>query len=88
VGDERDSGPGNLGLPRKCTTRLRAELVRRGLEHVDIEVDDGGGPDNIRVLADAGITIAVAGTSVVDPRAPVAANVRLLRAAGGLREST
>jgi pentose-5-phosphate-3-epimerase len=28
-------------------TRLRAELVRRGLAHVDIEVDDGVDPDNI-----------------------------------------
>jgi len=33
------------------------------------------------------MTIAVAGTSVFDPRAPVAANVRVLRAACGLRES-
>src|SRR2546428_12334714 len=66
---------------------LRAELVRRGLEHVEIEVDGGGGPENIRALADAGMTIAVAGTSVFDPRAPVAANVRVLRAACGLRES-
>jgi pentose-5-phosphate-3-epimerase len=69
-------------------TRLRAELVRRALSTSTFEVDDGGGPDNIRVLADADMTIAVAGKSVVDPRAPVAANVRLLRAAGGLREST
>ncbi len=68
-------------------SRLRAELVRRGLEHVKIEVDGGVGPENIRALADAGMTIAVAGTSVFDPRAPVAANVGVLRAACGLRES-
>ena len=37
----------------------------------------------IRALADAGMTIAVAGTSVFDPRAPVALNVRALRAACG-----
>jgi len=67
--------------------RLRAELVRRRLEHVEIEVDGGVGPENIRALADAGMTIAVAGTSVFDPRASVAANVRVLRAACGLRES-
>jgi len=63
--------------------RLRAELVRRGLEHVEIEVDGGVGPENIRALAEAGMTIAVAGTSVFDPRAPVAENVRVLRAACG-----
>jgi ribulose-phosphate 3-epimerase len=67
--------------------RLRAELVRRGLEHVEIEVDGGVGSENIRALADAGMTIAVAGTSVFDPRAPVAANIRALRAACGLRAS-
>ena len=65
--------------------RLRAELVRRGLEHVEIEVDGGVGAENVRALADAGMTIAVAGTSVFDPRAPVAANVRVLRAACGVR---
>jgi len=51
------------------------------------KVDGGVGPENIRALADAGMTIAVAGTSVFDPRASVAANVRVLRAACGLRES-
>jgi ribulose-phosphate 3-epimerase len=66
-------------------TRLRAELVRRNLEHVEIEVDGGVGPENIRALADAGMTIAVAGTSIFDPRAPLAANVAVLRAACGVR---
>ena len=54
-----------------------------------MSVDPGfGGQAFIaRALADAGMTIAVAGTSVFDPRAPVAANVGVLRAACGLRES-
>ncbi len=65
--------------------RLRADLFRRGLEHVDIEVDGGVGPENVRALADAGMTIAVAGTSVFDPRRPVAENIGVLRAACGLR---
>src|SRR2546421_285031 len=56
--------------------------------HVEIEVDGGVGPENIRGLADAGMMIAVAGTSVFDPRAPVAANIRTLRAACGICEST
>src|SRR4029450_913761 len=71
--------PGTIGKGR----RLRAELVRRGLEHVEIEVDGGVEPDNIRALADAGMTIAVAGTSVFHPGAPVTENVRALRAACG-----
>jgi ribulose-phosphate 3-epimerase len=64
--------------------RLRAELVRRNLERVEIEVDGGVGADNIRELADAGMTIAVAGTSVFGGGNPVGENVRLLRAACGL----
>jgi len=38
--------------------------------------------------ADAGMTIAVAGTSVFDPRAPVGQNVGALRAACGFHGST
>ena len=76
--------PGTIGK----VARLLAEFVRRGLEHVEIEVDGGVGPENVRALADAGMTIAVAGTSVFDPRAPVAANIRTLRAACGICEST
>jgi ribulose-phosphate 3-epimerase len=72
--------PGTIGK----VSRLRAELVRRGLDHVEIEVDGGVGAENIRELADAGMTIAVAGTSVFDAGAPVATNIRLLRAACGL----
>jgi ribulose-phosphate 3-epimerase len=64
--------------------RLRAELVRRGLEHVEIEVDGGVGPDNMLALAKAGMTIAVAGTSLFDPRRSIASNIRVLRAACGL----
>jgi ribulose-phosphate 3-epimerase len=65
--------------------RLRRTLVARGLERVEIEVDGGVGPDNIAALAAAGMTIAVAGTSVFNDRAPVAENIRLLRAACGAR---
>ena len=61
--------------------RLRAELVRRGLERVAIEVDGGVGADNIAALAAAGMTIAVAGTAVFDARGSIAANITTLRAA-------
>src|SRR5690606_2338686 len=59
--------------------RLRAMLVERGLDHVEIEVDGGVGPDNIAELAAAGMTIAVAGSSVFNQRASVTDNVSLLR---------
>ena len=67
-------------------SRLRSELVRRGLDHVEIEVDGGIGPENIRELADAGMTIAVAGTSVFGEGGAIATNIRLLLTACGLAE--
>jgi ribulose-phosphate 3-epimerase len=59
--------------------RLRAMLVARGLEHVEIEVDGGVAADNVAALAEAGMTIAVAGSSVFNPRASVADSLSLLR---------
>jgi ribulose-phosphate 3-epimerase len=64
--------------------RLRTGLVRRGLDRVEIEVDGGVGLENVRALADAGMTIAVAGTSAFGAGRPVGENIRLLRAACGL----
>src|SRR5262249_1084829 len=63
--------------------RPRAELARRGVDRVEIEVDGGVGPENVRALGDAGMTIAVAGTSVFGAGRPVGENIRLLRAACG-----
>ena len=59
--------------------RLRAMLVARGLDHVEIEVDGGVSADNIAALAEAGMTIAVAGSTVFNQRASVADSVSLLR---------
>jgi ribulose-phosphate 3-epimerase len=59
--------------------RLRARLRERGLDRVDIEVDGGVSADNIAVLADAGMTIAVAGSTVFNAHASVADSVDLLR---------
>ncbi len=42
---------------------LKAEIVRRGLD-CKIEVDGGVGTDNARALAEAGVDMAVAGSSV------------------------
>jgi ribulose-phosphate 3-epimerase len=68
--------------------RLRRMLVERHLEHVEIEVDGGVGEDNIAALADAGMTIAVAGTSVFNGRRSVAESFRVLHAACGARPAT
>ena len=64
--------------------RLRAMLAARGLDRVDIEVDGGVGPANAARLAAAGMTVAVAGTSVFGRGAAVAENVRVPRAACGV----
>ena len=61
--------------------RLRAILVRRGLERVEIEVDGGVGEANIAELARAGMTIAVAGTSVFNDHKSVTESIRVLRTA-------
>ena len=61
--------------------RLREILARRGLERVEIEVDGGVGEDNIAELARAGMTIAVAGTSVFNDRKSVTESIRVLRTA-------
>jgi len=61
--------------------RLRALLVRRGLERIAIEVDGGVGPENAAALAAAGMTIAVAGTSIFAADGAVGERVRVLRAA-------
>ncbi len=61
--------------------RLREMLVRRGLERVEIEVDGGVGEANIAELARAGMTIAVAGTSVFNGRKSVTESIRVLRTA-------
>jgi ribulose-phosphate 3-epimerase len=61
--------------------RLRAVLRERDLERIAIEVDGGVGPENMAALAAAGMTIAVAGTSVFGADAPVGERIQLLRAA-------
>jgi ribulose-phosphate 3-epimerase len=61
--------------------RLRGILVERGLERIEIEVDGGVGPGNIRELARAGMTIAVAGTSVFNQHHSVTDSVQILQSA-------
>src|SRR5262249_40674402 len=61
--------------------RLRALLRERDLARVAIEVAGGVDPDNMAALAAAGMTIAVAGTSVFGAGALVGERIALLRAA-------
>jgi ribulose-phosphate 3-epimerase len=56
--------------------RLRDEIAGRGLPVV-LEVDGGVGPDNIGLLAEAGMHIAVAGAAVFHSDDPVATIRRL-----------
>jgi ribulose-phosphate 3-epimerase len=61
--------------------RLREILVHRGLERIEIEVDGGVGEGNIAQLAQAGMTIAVAGTSIFNSHRPVGESIRVLQTA-------
>ena len=61
--------------------RLREILVARGLERIEIEVDGGVGESNIAELARAGMTIAVAGTSVFNGHSSVTESIRVLQTA-------
>lgn len=61
--------------------RVRAELDRRALAGVELEVDGGVGPDNAAALATAGATVLVAGAAVFNDRASVAENLAALRRA-------
>jgi ribulose-phosphate 3-epimerase len=63
--------------------RLRAILEARGLGQLPIELDGGVTADNIKPAADAGTTVAVAGSSVFGGGCAVAANLATLRAAAG-----
>jgi ribulose-phosphate 3-epimerase len=58
--------------------RLRSLLAARGLQ-VPIAVDGGIGTDTAPLVAKAGATVLIAGSSIYNDRAPVADNVAALR---------
>jgi ribulose-phosphate 3-epimerase len=62
-------------------TRLRSLLAQRGLEAIAIEVDGGIHAATIATVATAGADLAVSGSGVFDPAAPIRANVEALRLA-------
>jgi ribulose-phosphate 3-epimerase len=59
--------------------RLRQMLDERGLDHVELEVDGGIGPDNAAEIAAAGATVLVVGSAVFNDRDSVANNITALR---------
>lgn len=61
--------------------RLKAMLQDRDLQGIEIEVDGGIHPGTIAAVAQAGATIAVAGSAVFNNHATVAENLAKLRAA-------
>ena len=81
-----DPGFGGQSFIPSCLKKienLRSTIDRRGLD-CEIEVDGGVGPDNARVVADAGADILVAGTAVMAADVPIAeAIARLREAAAG-----
>jgi ribulose-phosphate 3-epimerase len=64
--------------------RLRQMLDKRGLSHVELEVDGGIKASNIAQIAAAGASVLVVGSAVYNQTASVAENVTALRKA--LRE--
>ena len=60
--------------------RLRAMLAQRGLHHMEVEVDGGVGPETAAAVVLAGATVLVAGSAIFNARAPIAENIRALRA--------
>ncbi len=59
--------------------RLRDMLDRRGLQHVELEVDGGIKPDNAALVANAGATILVAGSAIFNRQNSVAENIAAFR---------
>ena len=61
--------------------RLRRLLNARGLARVDIEVDGGVKPDNVREVVEAGANVIVAGSAIFNDRATIAENMAAFRRA-------
>jgi ribulose-phosphate 3-epimerase len=61
--------------------RLKHMLTERGLSKVEIEVDGGITPETAPTVVRAGATVLVAGAAVFNAQAPIAENLRALRAA-------
>jgi ribulose-phosphate 3-epimerase len=78
--------PGFGGQSFIPTSTAKIEKVRQllrvsRLDHVEIEVDGGIGPDTAGEVVGAGATVLVAGAAVFGGAASVAENIRAIRAA-------
>lgn len=60
---------------------LKRTLEARGLYDVEIEVDGGLNPGNVRRVVEAGATVLVTGSEIFNQRASIAANMAAFRAA-------
>lgn len=61
--------------------RLKQMLVERLRPEVEIEVDGGITPETAPWVVQAGATVLVAGSAIFNGHAPIAENIRVLRAA-------
>jgi ribulose-phosphate 3-epimerase len=61
--------------------KVRQLLGANGLDHVEIEVDGGIGPDTAGEVVAAGATVLVAGAAIFGGAASVAENIRAIRVA-------
>ncbi len=77
--------PGFGGAPYIATSPAKLRRMRTMLtahtHPIRLEVDGGIGPANLREVVQAGADMIVAGSSIYNDRAPVAANVNALRQA-------
>jgi len=62
-------------------SRLREMLTKRGLDHVDIEVDGGIKTQNAPEVVAAGATVLVVGTGIFNSKRSIAENIENLRQA-------
>lgn len=60
--------------------RLRQMLDKRGLLHVELEVDGGIKANNVAQVVEAGATVLVVGSAIFNTEANVATNIATLRA--------
>ncbi len=68
-----DPGFGGQAFIPSCLqkiARLRQQLEKRGLSQIEIEVDGGISVKNIREVAEAGVTIFVAGSAIFNASDP------------------
>ena len=59
--------------------RLRSQLDKQGLGHIELEVDGGIKPENALEVVKAGATVLVAGSAIFNKRSSITENIAKLR---------